>query len=298
MMEASFYHLCTSENHSDIFLRDSDFKTAVNLLALCISIFPGLDLYCYEFMSNHMHMLLSGPEDEIDSFFDFYITTLARCYAAEGKSKDLSDLSYKCHRIDSYDHLLNVIVYIHRNGSVVDINESPYTYRWGTGRYYFNPEARARYEIARQKVTAIQRKLFSHSRKFDKVSGLYEVGNCISPMSFCKIEEGEKLFAGAGRYLYMLAKNVESSKSISEEIGERITYNDYELYPVLMKAVSKMYETNDISALSSSQKLRLAKMMHYDYNSNNKQICRMLKLSPPVVNDLFPQYAAKSTIKQ
>lgn len=292
-MEKSFYHLCTSENHSDIFISDSDFKTAINLLALCLSLFPDLDLYCYEFMSNHLHFLLSGSLNEINSFFKFYIKKLSGCFVAEGKPKDLSKLSYKCHKIESLDHLLNVIVYIHRNASVVDGNESPYTYKWGTGRYYFNPEARALYNIARKKVTLQQRQLFSHSRKFDKVCGLYEIDNCISPLCFCKIEEGQKLFSGAGRYLFMLAKNVESSKSISKEIGERITYNDYELYPVLMKTAGKMYETNDLVSLSANQKLELAKILHYDYNSSNKQICRMLKLSLTVVNDLFPQSVVK-----
>lgn len=292
-MATSFYHLCTSEDHPDIFIYDSDFRTAVNLLALCLSLFPGIDLYCYEFMSNHLHLLLSGPEDVIDSFFKFYIRKLSGCFAADGKVKNLSKMSYKCHKIDSLDHLLNVIVYIHRNASVVDGSESPYTYRWGTGRYYFNPEASARYNVAKQKVTLAQRQLFSHSRKFDKVEGLFEVDNCISPMCFCKIAEGERLFAGAGRYLFMLAKNVESSKSISKEIGERITYNDYELYPVLAKAAGRLFCSNDVSTLSANQKLELARILHYDYNSSNKQICRMLKLGIPVVNELFPQSAIK-----
>ena len=294
-MESVFYHLCTSENHSDIFICDSDFRAAVNLLALCLSLFPGIGLYSYEFMSNHLHLLLSGPEEEIDSFFKYYIRKLSACFAAEGKAKDLSKVSYKCHRIDSLDHLLNVIVYIHRNACVVDGNESPYTYRWGTGRYYFNPEAQAHYNIAKRKVTRLQRQLFSHSRKFDKVCGLYEVDNCISPMCFCKIEEGEKLFSRAGRYLFMLAKNVESSKTISNEIGERITYNDYELFPIIVKVADKMFATNNVSTLSAHQKLGLAKILHYDYNCSNKQICRMLKLSLPVVDSLFPQSAVKIT---
>lgn len=292
-MESSYFHLCTSEDHSDIFICDSDFRTGVNLLALCLSLFPGIGLYCYEFMSNHLHFLLSGSEDEIDSFFEFYVRKLFDCFEADGKAKNLSNLSYKCHRIESLGHLLNVIVYIHRNASVVDDSESPYTYRWGTGRYYFNPEARARYDIARNKVTLIQRQLYSHSRKFDKVYGLYEVDNCISPMCFCRIDEGERLFARAGQYLFMLAKNVESSKFISKEIGERITYNDYELYPVLVKAAGKLYGTNDVSTLTPNQKLEMAKILHYEYNSSNKQICRMLKLGLALVNDLFPQSAVK-----
>lgn len=285
----NFFHLCTPENHSDIFVRESDFKTAINVLALCISLFPEVRLYSFELMSNHMHMLLSGSRDEIDAFFRLYIKTLNKCFSAEGNHKDILDLTYKCHPVESLDYLQNLIVYIHRNASVADRNVSPYTYKWGTGRYYFNPEALERYKNDKQKVTMCQRQQFSHSRKFDNVSGLYEIDNCISPYSFCQIAEGESMFSGAGHYLFMLAKNVESSKTISAEIGERIKYNDYELYPILLKIASKMFDTNDINALSSNQKMQLAKTLHYDYNSGNKQICRMLKIGISIVDDLFPQ---------
>lgn len=287
-MAASFYHLCTGENHSDFLVSESDFKTAINVLAMCISIYGEISLFCFELMSNHLHLLLSGSKETIESFFRFYIKILYRCFKAEGKTKDISDLPFKCQPVENLSHLLNVIVYIHRNASVADNKFSPYTYRWGTGRYYFNPEAHARYDANKQKVTLCQRQLFSHSRKFDDVSGLFEIDNYISPLSFCKIEEGEKLFSGAGQYLYMLTKNVESSKFISDEIGERITYNDYDLYPVVVKMARQMSETGEISTLTPSQKVTLAKTLHYDYNSGNKQISRLLKMGMPIVNSLFP----------
>lgn len=292
-MDTSFFHLCTSEDHSDIFVRESDFKTAINVLALCISLFDGVKLYCFELMSNHLHMLLSGSREEIESFFRFYIKMLFRCFKSEGSTKDLLELPFKCHPVDSLDYLMNVIVYIHRNASVADKKVSPYTYRWGTGRYYFNPEALARYNACKQRVYLCQRQQFSHSRKFDNVTGLFEIDNCISPFSFCEIEEGERVFSGAGQYLFMLAKNVESSRAISAEIGESITYNDYELYPVLTKAAVKMFDISDISTLSANQKMQLAKMLHYDYNSGNKQICRLLKINIAVVDELFPLSSPK-----
>ena len=296
-MEKALFHLCTNENHSDIFISEYDFRTAINIMALCLSLFNGLELYSFEFMSNHLHMLISGSRDEIDSFFRLYVKTLSKFFRAENNPKDLSDLSYSCHIVETPVHLQNVIVYIHRNASVVDGKISPYTYKWGTGRYYFNPEARARYDANRKKVTLNQRQLFSHSRKFDDVSGLYMVDNYISPLSFCKSEEGERLFTGPGKYLYMLAKNVESSKSIASEIGERIMYNDYELYPVLVKKAVELFGANNLMSLTSGQKLRLAKDLHYDYNSGNKQICRLLKIDISVVNELFPQKTLKSLTK-
>lgn len=288
-MEKTFYHLCTNENHSDIFICEYDFRTAINIMALCLSLFDRLELYSFEFMSNHLHLLISGSIDEIESFFRFYVKTLSKCFRIENNPNDLSDFSYTCHTVENPVHLQNVIVYIHRNASVADRKVSPYTYKWGTGRYYFNPEARARYEASRKKVTLSQRQHFSHSRKFDGISGLYEVDNYISPFSFCKIEDGERIFNGPGQYLYMLTKNVESSKAIASEIGERITYNDYELYPVLVKRAVELFETKNLMSLTSSQKLRLAKILHYDYNSGNKQVCRLLKIDISVVNALFPQ---------
>lgn len=287
-MDTTFYHVCTSEDHQDIFLLDSDYETAINILALCLALFEDLSIYSFAFMSNHIHLLMSGSLERIREFWKFYVKTLSRYYRAEGRSETFSDLTINLHPIRDNDYMQNVVAYIHRNPSVADRNISPCNYRWSTGRYFFNSEAQIRYSKCKKKVTLKQRQLYSRSRKFDDVASFFETDNYISPMCFCKIAEGEKCFSSANQYLYLLTKNIESTKEIASLIGERITYADYELYPVIKKMSSNLFLIDDLSSLTPNQKVRIAKSLHYDYNSSNKQISRLLKLEISVVNDLYP----------
>lgn len=288
LMEHPFYHICTDENHPDLFVSDTDFKSGINILGLCLSLYEDLSLYSFAFMSNHLHLLMLGNIGRIEDFISFYFKTMKRYFRAEGKNDSISELSASFHKVDNNDHLLNVVAYIHRNANVIDRNFTPYTYRWSSGRYYFNPEARERYLACRKRLTLGQRQQFTRSRKFDGVVNLYEVDNYVSPLSFCKIDAGEKLYVSASQYMYHLMKNVESSKSISAEIGEHISYSDYDLYPVVRKKASSLFMTEDIASLSVNQKLQMAKLLRYDYSSGNKQISRLLKVDVAVINNWFP----------
>lgn len=293
-MKTPVIHLCTDENHPDIFLCESDFKAAMNVLALCVSLFDNIELYAFVLMSNHIHLLLGGSKDSIDQFFNFFVKTLTRYLRAEDKTGYVSDLKANFHPVEDREHLLNVIVYIHRNPSVIDRNLSPYSYRWGSGRYYFNPEAVQRYMKCRKPVTQSQRQQYSHSRRFDDITSLFETDDYISPLSFCCISDGEEVFTSSSQYLFLLTRNVESSKSIAAEIGERISYNDYELFSVVRKLSAVEFGTDDPKTLTAGQKMILANKLHYDYNSGNKQISRLLKLDISITDSLFPQSSSSN----
>lgn len=106
-------------------------------------------------------------------------------------------------------------------------------------------------------------------------------------MCFCDISEGESMFSSQRQYMYLLTRNTESSRDIAREIGETIALSDYELYSVVAKMSKEMFgESSGI--LSPEQRMGIAKKIRYDYNAGNKQICRILKLSPSVVNMMFP----------
>lgn len=291
-MKAPLYHICSDENHSDIFFSDYDFKTAMNILAMCIALFDDIELYAFVLMSNHLHLLVGGPKDIIDAFFKMFVKSLSKYFRAEGKPNLVSDLNANCHLIEDCEHLLNVIVYIHRNPCVIDWNSSPYTYRWGSGRYYFNPEAVQRYNTCKRRITLCQRQQYSHSRKFDGVVSLFETDNYISPLSFCRISECEEMFGSASRYLFLLTRNIESTKSIAAEIGEHVSYSDSEMYSIVRKLSFKECGTSDLNCMSPEQKISLARILHYEYNSGNKQISRLLKLDISITDNLFPQSSA------
>lgn len=113
-------------------------------------------------------------------------------------------------------------------------------------------------------------------------------GNYDAVLEFCAIGEAERLLRNASHYLYLITSNIESQKKIAAEIGERIFYNDNELFSACARMAKKLFGESRPSVLTKEEKISLAKTLHYDYNAGNKQISRMLSLDTSVVTALFP----------
>jgi hypothetical protein len=99
----------------------------------------------------------------------------------------------------------------------------------------------------------------------------------------------EKLFRDARQYFYKLSRDVESQKSISAELGENIFYTDDELYSIVVSKSRSQYNVSSPSLLPPETKMEFARMLHFEYHANNKQIARMLRLDRSFVESFFPE---------
>lgn len=79
---------------------------------------------------------------------------------------------------------------------------------------------------------------------------------------------------------------MESNALIAKEIGESVWYTDDELYAILRKKSRQQYGAESPSVLRPTDKIELAKMLHYEYNATLKQLSRMLKLDFSVLRSL------------
>ena len=191
-------------------------------------------------------------------------------------------------QITTLNDARNVTVYNNRNGFLVCPDFSPFSYPYGANSFYFNPAARDLYQLERKTASnaTIERIVKTHVGRAISAP-VYTVQGQISPLCFCDIGCGERLFRNASHYFNCLSKNVESQKLIAQEIGERIFYSDDELYSLVFSLSMKQYHFPP-SQLPKEAKLQLAKTLHYEYNAGNKQITRLLKIDISIVNELFP----------
>lgn len=278
------WHIWTPENFNLLFPDTESFKTGMNLVGICSKLFPDIIVITFEVMSNHFHGTLSGEQERILRFFKELKHFLGRKLPV-----DLSNWDCSIRKVETLKDARNVVCYNNRNGFIVDENVSPYSYPWGANRYYFNPEAKARYYSNSISFGFNERRKACASHKADSINDLKQLDGYVSPMSFCDIESGEKLFRNASHYFNEISRNIESQKKIAQEIGERIFYTDNELFRVVMAMCNDKYNIPRPALLPKDAKLEIAKILHYDYNAGNKQIQRMLSLDTLVVNALFPR---------
>lgn len=285
------YHLWTSERCEMIFYTEADFREGMNVIGICARLHPQIRILTFEIMSNHLHFALVGDESAIRHFFDSLKKYLSRHFRKRvdecPRSTDWSGFNASVRKIDTLEDLRNVIVYINRNGYVISKGHTPFTYPWGTNRYYFNPDAVALASLKSRPMTLRERQSAINSRVADHIEGLAIHENCALPLSFCDIASGERLFRNPSHYFYKLGRSIEGQKKIAGEISESIFYTDDELFSAISSIAREKYGCRQLVQVPAEAKLELARTMRFEYNSSAKQIQRMLKISTNTLNDIL-----------
>lgn len=281
------YHLWTPENFEIIFSSEEDFKVAMCIVGICAMLFPEVKLLTFQIMSNHLHITAAGAEDRIKALFARIKKMLRKYALSSGKSIDWDRFEAKTRKLESLEDVRNVIVYNNRNGFIVSPEYSPFTYPWGANRFYFNPDAKILAQNNSRNMSFREKRFVSHSHIADEINNLFCYDGYALPISFCDVSAGERLFRDASHYFYKISKNIESNKMIAKEIGENVFYTDDELFAVISAKCKKEYDEPIPSRIGAMEKIRIAKMMRFDFNASDKQIQRMLKLERNTISSFL-----------
>jgi len=284
-MSGKWYHLYTSGKTTELFLKDDeDFKFCMNLLARCAAEFPKLVIVAFAIMDNHIHIVISGNEQIFQLFFASYRRKLSRFLSSKYNIPIPDTFQMKLKDICDLKSLRNTIVYVNRNGYVVNPDFTPFSYPWSTGVCYFNVMVQS--ESLASLTIDNQRALF-RGRVPDGLKGSRISDGYVIAESFCAIKLGMAMFRDAHHYFSLISKNVESYNEISTDLDDGEFLTDQELFSELVKILNESYDGCKISALSNAQKLDLAKTLHFKYHSSNGQIRRILGISQYDINQLF-----------
>ncbi|MCQ2157306.1 MAG: hypothetical protein MJY53_02815 [Bacteroidales bacterium] len=278
------YNANTPELHPIIFTNDNDYKAAMSIFGICSKLYPEIRIYAFQLMSNHLHMIASGEEKNIHDFFEYFVSRLSKHF--EGKI-DFSGFTLKLFPVEDLQYFRNAVVYVNRNGFVVNDDVTPFSYPWGTSPYFFQPMAH-KYAISAGKPVgnAMLRSLM-HTKSADSFKDILTVDGYVSPLEFCEISTAEHIFRDARQYFHMISRNVEGYLNVARSIGETIFYNDTDLFSAAVKMSNEFYGSKELNSLSANQKLTLAKRLHFDYNAGEKQLHRLLKIDAEILKAIL-----------
>ena len=285
------WHLCTPGEFVGVIFKDrDDYVFGMNLVALCAANFSTqLKILTFQIMSNHLHFVIECEEPVIGEFFAFLKKRLQRYLANSGHLGSLSGFIPNYFRINELRYLQNVIVYVNRNGYLVDRQSTPLTYEWGANRFFFNKFTHNELFVNVGQLSLEKRRAMFKSRNFEIPADYIVTQGYISPLSYCHITLAESFFKDANHYFHLSSRQIESYSSIAKELGDKVTYTDYEIYSAIMSLCIRRYEVKNPSLLDKGAKIEVAKIMHFDYNASNKQIKRVLRLDENVIESLFPR---------
>ncbi len=287
-----WWHLYTPGNLTSlVFADDDDYRFSMNLIARCLTGFPALSVAAFEVMSNHIHIVLCGDENIIKEFFTIYRKRLKRYLSMNGKRRLSNQFQMSLKPINDFKALRDVIVYVNRNGYVVSPSHTPFSYPWGTGRYYFN-DVQITTRLSDVPDAEIRRMFRSRN---PHLPGDYRViDGYVSPSEYCAVKLGMDVFRNAHQYFYMISKNIEAYEKLAAELDDGEFLTDSELFSQVVKILKAGYAANSLRDLTTAQKLDLARKLRNEYRSSNGQIRRILGISQYEVDSMFPLSVSES----
>lgn len=290
MAGAPFWHLYTDGNNADIIFRTvEDFKTGMNMMAICTLRCPEVKVFTFELMNNHLHIILSGEKLKCVELFDMLRIRLQRYFIRRGNAVNLRCLECNMLQITSLQSLRNEIAYVNRNGFIVRPDCTPFSYPWGAGAAFFNPFLEMLPSIDYDSLTVRQKRNICHSNNIDLPANKAKVFNgIIIPSSYCHIDEGESFFRSAHQYFHHLSRKYEAYSEIAQILHESVFISDEEMYSVVCSLCVRMYSVKNPSQLGSKERIEMARKMHQEYNASNRQIRNILKLDKNIIDTMFP----------
>ena len=281
-----FWHLCTPGTSQEIiFHSDEDFNYGITSAAMSVD--STVRIIASAVMSNHIHDILSGEETACFEYFERRKIFLRRYSQVTGRKVDFSSFECSVIPIESLSALRAEIAYVNRNGYLVNPQCTPYSYKWSSGMYYFNPEACTGGRPFSE-LTYRERRLITHSRLVDLPSNYLVKDGTIRMSSFVCIKEGEGYYRDAHQYFNFLSRNREAYGEVAKRLGDEVFLTDNELFDALCGRCRRQFGESKPSALSPNDKITAAVMMKNEYHASNGQIRRMLKLSDQAIKELFP----------
>ena len=286
----SFWHIFTPGELTEVlFITKEELMFAMNILGICADKFKKVRILTFEVMNNHLHLIVVAEEEEAREFFAFLRVRLSRYFSRNNRKVDLSKFEATFLKIADLKQLRNEIVYVNRNGFVVNSAYTPDTYPWGAGYLFFNRI----YDYLNMKPYSSlkfrEKRMICKSADINLSESLMVIDGVIMPSSFCYIREAESYFRDAHQYFNMLSKNYEAFSEIAKRLGDKVILNDQEMYSAVCSLCYKRFQVKKPNELSPTSKLEMAKIMHFDLGANNKQIVRILRLNTDLIEEMFPR---------
>lgn len=142
MAETGIYHVMTrGVGKQIIFEDDADRKRYLNYLYKYVSEGIGVELYAWCLMNNHVHLLVQADVSALSAFM--HRVNLAYAQSFNKRCERVGPLfqgRFRSEPIDSDEHLLTVLRYIHQNPLKAGLTRDC-SYRWSSYTAYIAQEA-------------------------------------------------------------------------------------------------------------------------------------------------------------
>ena len=262
-----------------IFKSDTDYIYGMNSIPVCAA-GNQVTILAFCLMSNHVHFIVHGEEDNCRKFITQYKKRLTAL-------TNLSSTNVCIKHINDDDYLMKAIGYVLRNPVSAGIRLMPYHYDWSSASLYFKKPDSGRLgkKIGTLSYRSKRELLHSQTTLLDEYI-LTEKG-LILPECYVDFEYVDNLFRSPARLMYAMSRNENMEMELSGDILHKTKYSDEELSGTIKELCEETFQKSSADLLSIENRYRLAKILHKRYRLSRKQLARLTMTEPSLLKTML-----------
>ena len=269
-----------------LFRDEEDYIYGINTLALILLLFPDVTVYAFVLMSNHIHLVLGGPKERCEAYYDAVMHRLSlmlrRKYGLSGivpyGPKNRTTVTVK-----GLEHFIIEVLYTLRNPFKAKICY-PGDYPWSSVGMYFSRRGQM---TGRKASTFTARELRRILKTNIRIPGNWEItdSGMIVP-NFIAWKAVEKAFDNVeATFLSRLMEPVENRHNQLSGLPMELKLSDQELAARVRAICQNELNVKDHRQLSRKELLRLCRTLSIRFGSSPEQLQRVVGVDKADLED-------------
>ena len=279
----AYYHLCTDGRPDVLLFRNEDeFARGMTAIAL-VALKYGVQIYIFELMPNHIHLILSATGDTCVDIFEYLVRKISRQLVADGYPPLPGDYDFRLIDIEDIQSFRNHCLYAVRNpyekGWCI-----PGGYPWGSDYLLFSQWGD--YVKGKRAGEMSQRKLRQITGSKIEIPAHWEIHPMLGilPKNYVATDKVRQCFPDVKRYMTQCIKDYESFVYVADSLGEDFVYSTDEADGLLQGLLREQYAERPVSELSADDKCRLAVILNEKYRVKSPVVSQILRLPLRIVS--------------
>ena len=269
-----------------LFRDEEDYIYGINTLALILLQFPEVVVYAFTLMSNHVHLLLGGPKEQCEAFYDAVMHRLSlwlkRKYGLSGVVP-YGKGNRETVTVRGLEHFIIEVLYLLRNPFKAKICY-PGDYPWSSAGMYFSKRG---LQAGRKASTFTVRELRRVLKTNIRVPGNWEIteSGMIIPQ-FVNWKVVEKAFENdESTFLKRLMEPVEARHNQLSGLPMELKFSDQEIAARVQAICQNELNVKDHRQLPVKELLRLCRTLSVRFGTSAEQLQRVLGVDKTMLED-------------
>ncbi len=283
------YHVYTNGMAKSLWFQDeSDYIFGMNNIPFC-ALAADINIYCFCLMSNHVHFVIKGREEDCIKFIREYKRLNSKRLSLKyGKEEPLAGADIGIKHIDSVEYLKKVIAYVMRNPLAAGLGVMPSEYRWSSSRVYFADISFRNGLFCRIDELAYldKQKLFNSRIELPDDYILCSDG-LIFPGSYVDYHAVENIYRSPRQLLFFLSSTNDMEEELESGILRKTRYSDSELKASLEVICAEKFSGRRFTFLKIEERYMLARELRKRYGAGPKQLSRITSLEYETLKSMF-----------